>query len=37
MWAGYEIERNSYLDQQIQDLKNDLDEIKKWLCCTKIS
>lgn len=30
MWAGYEIERNSYLDQQIQDLKNDLDEIKKY-------
>lgn len=30
MWAGYEIERNKYLDQQIQDLKNDLNEINKY-------
>lgn len=30
MWAGYEIERNKYLDKQIQDLKNDLNEINKY-------
>ncbi|WP_336039313.1 DEAD/DEAH box helicase [Acinetobacter calcoaceticus] len=30
MWAGYEIERNKYLDRQIQDLKNDLNEINKY-------
>lgn len=30
MWAGYEIERNSYLDHQIQDLKNDLNVIKQY-------
>ncbi|MFX9108643.1 ATP-dependent helicase, partial [Acinetobacter baumannii] len=30
MWAGYEIERNKYLDKQIQDLKNDINEINKY-------
>lgn len=30
VWAGYEIERNGYLDRQIQDLKNDLDVIKQY-------
>ncbi|MDO7497507.1 DEAD/DEAH box helicase [Acinetobacter baumannii] len=30
IWAGYEIERNKYLDKQIQDLKNDINEINKY-------
>ena len=30
VWAGYEIDRSSYLDHQIQELKNDLNLIQKY-------
>lgn len=30
MWAGYEINRSSSLEHQIQQLKNDLNEIQKY-------
>ncbi len=30
VWAGYEIERSQYLDQEIKSLKNDLDDIQKY-------
>ncbi len=30
MWAGYTIDKTSYLDHQVQELKNDLTEIQKY-------
>ena len=30
VWAGYEIDRNSSLENQIQELQNDLNEIQKY-------
>ncbi|WP_017394881.1 hypothetical protein [Acinetobacter haemolyticus] len=30
LWAGYAIDRTSYLDHQIQDLKSDILEIQKF-------
>lgn len=30
LWAGYAIDRTSYLDHQIQDLKNDIAKIQKF-------
>ena len=30
VWAGYEIDRSSYLDDQIEELKNDLNQIQKY-------
>ena len=30
IWAGYEIDRSSYLDNQIEELKNDLNDIQKY-------
>ena len=30
MWAGYTIDKTSYLDHQVQELKSDLTEIQKY-------
>ncbi len=30
VWAGYEIDRCSYLDDQIEELKSDLNQIQKY-------
>ncbi len=30
MWAGYTIDKTSYLDHQVQDLKQDITEIQKY-------
>ena len=30
VWAGYEIDRSSYLEKKIEELKNDLNDIQKY-------